>query len=360
MTALTIGSLFSGIGGLELGLEWAGLGPTLWQVERDPSARHWLAEHWPDAIRHDDVCAVGAHNLTPVDLICGGFPCQPHSVAGKRQGSNDERDLWGEFGRVVRELRPSYVVGENVPGLLTSDGGRFFNRVLSDLAALGFDVEWDVLSAADVGAPHLRERLFIVATSRGVGQADARRSRHERERRRADAHGPARALEGEARERERRGPDAGNRSAGVGRMAHASGGGRREERALGGGSGGGSGAFGAGGDRPLFGGEALGHAHGERGRGRGERRDAGNADASGEVVGWREAVPVRGLDGTVRLVPADAAARGPESPLYPVAHGVSGRVARLRAVGNAVVPQVAEVVGRLIVERERQRAEEAA
>jgi hypothetical protein len=315
MSRLTIGSLFSGIGGLELGLEWAGLGPALWQVEWEAANRHWLAQHWPDAVRHNDVCAVGAHNLEPVDVICGGFPCQPHSTAGLRKGSSDERDLWGEFGRVIRELRPRYVVGENVPGLLTSDGGRFFNRVLSDLAEAGFDVEWDVLSAADVGAPHLRERLFIIASER---VAHARRGGVQRLDRPCRDGVPPRPREGGSQQRERFRFDA------------------------------------------RGGGIALGHADGERGRGGRERPHAGDAGASGEVVPWREAVPLRGADGTVRLVPADAAARGPESPLWPVAHGVPGRVARLRAAGTAVVPQVAEVVGRMILAREQSLTESAA
>ena len=162
--SLTIGSLFSGVGGLERGLE-LGLGGavTRWQVEYEEHARLILAQHWPEAERHEDVRHVGAANLVPVDLICGGFPCQPFSTAGKQAGADDERHLWPHFARVVDELEPRWVVGENVPGLLAVDRGRTFGRILADLAGLGFHAEWHVFSAASTGARHLRNRLFLVA-----------------------------------------------------------------------------------------------------------------------------------------------------------------------------------------------------
>ena len=159
---MRVGSLFSGIGGLELGLEWAGM-QTAWQVERDPYACRVLAKHWPEVPRYDDIRTFKPADAPRVDLVCGGFPCQPHSVAGKRQASADERDLWGEFTRVICEAQPKWVVAENVPGLLSSEAGRFFGRVLRDLAALGFNAEWFVLPASAVGAPHRRDRVFIVA-----------------------------------------------------------------------------------------------------------------------------------------------------------------------------------------------------
>src|SRR5688500_13405878 len=112
---MTIGSLFSGIGGLELGLERAGLGHVVWQVEKDAYCRAVLARHWPEAERFEDVCEF--HPAGPVDLLCGGFPCQPWSVAGKQRGAADERHLWPEFARIIAESEPCIVVGENVPGL---------------------------------------------------------------------------------------------------------------------------------------------------------------------------------------------------------------------------------------------------
>ena len=159
---MKVGSLFSGIGGLELGLEWAGM-QTIWQVERDPYALKVLQKHWPEVPKHDDIRRFNAANAAGVDLVCGGFPCQPHSLAGKRGASGDERDLWGEMRRVIRDARPRWVVAENVPGLLSSEDGRYFGGVLGDLAALGYDASWFVLPAAAVGAPHQRDRVFIVA-----------------------------------------------------------------------------------------------------------------------------------------------------------------------------------------------------
>jgi len=156
----TIGSLFSGIGGLELGLERAGLGRVAWQAEIDPFCRAVLAKHWPDAVRFSDVKEVG-RGTARVDFICGGFPCQDVSLAGKRAGLDGARSgLWSEYARVISELEPKAVVIENVLGLRTLG----LRRVLSDLADLGFDAEWSDLAASDVGAPHRRRRLFIVAT----------------------------------------------------------------------------------------------------------------------------------------------------------------------------------------------------
>jgi len=163
---LTVGSLFAGIGGIDLGLERAGM-VVRWQVEIDEWCRRVLAKHWPDVERFGDVRECGKHNLAPVDLICGGFPCQPVSVAGRRKGDIDERWLWPEFIRVVREVGPRWVLAENVPGLLSADAGRLFGTVLRDLAESGYAVEWDCIPAAAVGAPHLRDRAFIVANSDG-------------------------------------------------------------------------------------------------------------------------------------------------------------------------------------------------
>lgn len=155
-----LGSLFSGIGGLELGIERATGARTRWQVEIDPFCRRVLERHWPDAQRFDDVRTVGVHNLEPVDILCGGFPCQDLSVAGRGAGLDGERSgLFFEVVRIVREIRPRYVLLENVAALLA----RGLGRVLGELAACRYDARWGVFSAAGVGAPHLRERIFILA-----------------------------------------------------------------------------------------------------------------------------------------------------------------------------------------------------
>ena len=166
---MRIGSLFSGIGGLELGLEWAGVGHTVWQVGREPFCLDVLAKHWPDAQRFDDVRTVGAHNLEPVDVICGGYPCQPFSHAGDRGGSADPRHLWPEFARIIRELRPRFAVLENVAAHLSLG----FGDVLGDLAGMGYDAEWGVLRASDFGAPHKRARVWVVGYSNSDVQSNS-------------------------------------------------------------------------------------------------------------------------------------------------------------------------------------------
>lgn len=162
---MKIGSLFSGIGGLELGLEAAiPSAAVVWQAECDPYARAVLAKHWPQVKRYNDVREINRKAERP-DVICGGFPCQDISNAGKQAGISGERSgLWSEYARIVRALRPRYVFVENVAALAS----RGLDRVLGDLAAIGFDAEWDLFRACDVGAPHLRERLFILAHANGA------------------------------------------------------------------------------------------------------------------------------------------------------------------------------------------------
>lgn len=159
---MRIGSLFSGIGGLELGLERSGLGHTVWQVEKDEYCRQILARHWPNAHRAERCEHVGARNLQPVDLICGGFPCQDISSAGKGAGLAGKRSrLWFAFARVVSEMRPRWVVVENV----ASGAKRWVDAVCTSLGQLGYETLPIPLSAQDVGAPHLRRRVFVIAYS---------------------------------------------------------------------------------------------------------------------------------------------------------------------------------------------------
>lgn len=185
---MTFGSLFSGIGGLDLGLERAGLA-CRWQVEVDPFARAVLERHWPGLRRHDDITTFHPDGTWEVDLVAGGFPCNDVSCAGRKLGIDGPRSgLWREFARVVRVLRPGLVLVENTPGL----AHRGLGRVLGDLATLGYDAEWEVLSAAGAGAPHLRERLFILAYPVGLGCApDAILRRAERGDVASEAVGPA-------------------------------------------------------------------------------------------------------------------------------------------------------------------------
>jgi DNA (cytosine-5)-methyltransferase 1 len=157
---LTAGSLFSGIGGFDLGLERAGM-RIAWQSEIDPYASAILKKHWPDVPNFGDIRNI--QNPPTVDVLCGGFPCQDISTAGKGAGINGERSgLWREYARIIGEVRPRFVLVENVSALLS----RGLGRVLGDLAALGFDAEWHCIPASAVGAPHQRDRIWIVAYAR--------------------------------------------------------------------------------------------------------------------------------------------------------------------------------------------------
>ena len=162
---IRIGSLFSGIGGFELGLERAiPNSTTLWQVEQDKFCQRILQKHWKDATIYDDVRTINKHNVAPIDILCGGFPCQDISIAGNGKGiiKNETRSgLWWEMHRIIDELQPRVAVLENVPAI-TFRGGL---DVIGSLAQIGYDAEWIVISAQQFGAPHKRERWFCVAYS---------------------------------------------------------------------------------------------------------------------------------------------------------------------------------------------------
>lgn len=157
---LTIGSLFSGIGGLERGLEMAGLGPVVFQCELDAFCNRVLAKHWPNVTRYSDVTSV--RDYPYVDIICGGFPCTDLSSAGKQAGLSGSRSgLWYHYARIIQKVRPRFVVVENV-----ASGARLWlPTVRRQLHLLGYDSTAYRISAADVGAPHLRRRIFVVANT---------------------------------------------------------------------------------------------------------------------------------------------------------------------------------------------------
>lgn len=170
---LTHLSLFSGIGGLDLAAEWAGF-KTVGQCECGDFQTKILQKHWPNVERWGDIRELNSDvffrrtGIERPTVISGGFPCQPHSVAGKRKASGDERDLWPEMRRVIGDIRPRWVVAENVPGLLSSENGRFFGRVLRDFSEMGYDVGWGTTSVFGAGGIHKRERISIVAHAGGL------------------------------------------------------------------------------------------------------------------------------------------------------------------------------------------------
>lgn len=358
---MTIGSLFSGIGGLELGFERAGLGPVIWQCEIDPFCRGVLAKHWPDAVRLEDVRTLGRSTVVPVDLVCGGFPCQDVSLAGRGAGiaEGTRSGLWIEFARILEELRPSIVVVENVPGLRN----RGLRRVLADLAALGFDASWTTLGAYEVGAPHRRDRLFIVAAD--PDRVDIRDIAERIEVRRNDVRASWETIACDVGS-EGASPDSeGERSRALGADSDAACDGTDRERssdaravcdrwdA--------SDAVCSGPQRPIdVAGEKLSHAPGSR-----DPRTAPDsaiprlegAELSG--IPREEGRIGSSFGGSARdeghggwLRDANGAWLPPVSPIRRVGDGIPNRShgRRLKALGNAVVPQCAELIGLAIVD----------
>jgi DNA (cytosine-5)-methyltransferase 1 len=160
---LTVGSLFSGIGGLDLGLERAGM-KVIWQSEIDPYCNKVLKKHWPEVPNHGNIKDIDWGTVERPNIICGGYPCQPFSTAGKRRGTDDPRHLWPWVRTAISELQPDYAILENVRGHLSMGG----LQVIGEIAEIGYDAEWRVVSAAGMGAPHRRDRIIIVAYPNGA------------------------------------------------------------------------------------------------------------------------------------------------------------------------------------------------
>ena len=194
---LKIGSLFSGIGGLDLAVEAVTGGRVAWQCERDPYCRRVLARHWPDVPIFEDVEEL--ENPPRVDVLAGGFPCQDISQAGKRKGIKDgeKSGLWREFARIIRVVRPRFIYLENVSAITFP--GRGLDLVLGDLAEIGFNAEWSCFRASDVGASHIRDRFFLVGwdPSRAFSDSerDGIRERREREREQYEEPRPSLSLD---------------------------------------------------------------------------------------------------------------------------------------------------------------------
>jgi len=183
---LTHLSLCTGAGGIDIAAEQAGF-QTVGQCEINDYAYRVLCKNFPNVKKWRDIKDVtiesfreriGGGRDVPT-IISAGFPCQPHSLAGKRFASDDERDLWGEVARILCEIKPRWFVGENVVGLLTSENGRFFGRVLRDLDEIGYHAAWGVWGACDVGAIHRRKRIFIIANSDSVRRSGMDKSKQE-------------------------------------------------------------------------------------------------------------------------------------------------------------------------------------
>jgi len=294
----------------------------IWQSEIDSYASAVLRKHWPHVPNHGDIRTITAASVERPDVLCGGFPCQDISNAGKRAGIDGERSgLWSEYARVIGELRPRYVIVENVSALL----GRGLERVLGDLAALGFDAEWHCIPASAVGAPHRRDRLWIVANANDAGLAEfgiGGLRQQERAQRRMDID-----------RRDCRPPRAVPAADEATDVAYANK--PRLERRLR---------------------ESLRERAGERavGTSRAYVADAGCEQArAGETTGlnytpeWGEATADAGERACKCRRPWRV-----EPNVGRVANGVPSRVDRLRCLGNAIVPQIAEIIGRAILASE--------
>jgi DNA (cytosine-5)-methyltransferase 1 len=265
---LTVGSLFSGIGGLDLGLERAGM-KVIWQSEIDPYCCKILRKHWPEVPNHGNIKEINWQTVERPDVICGGYPCQPFSQAGKRQGENDPRHLWPWVREAICHLRPKYAILENVRGHLNLG----FDTVLGQMAAIGYDARWDCIPAAALGAPHLRDRIFIIARP--------------------------------------------SRSKQCGALANSN-----DTRSWD--------ALCAGWDAPWHGSEIVADSDRER-----SEKCLFNNEQVSQLTDRSKSL-------------ADNWQTEPN--VGRVAHGIPNRVDRLRGLGNAVVPQVAEYIGRLITQ----------
>jgi len=174
--------LFSGIGGFSLGLERAGM-KTVAFCEFNPKCQKVLSKHWPNVHIHDDIRGLdGTQYRGTIDVVCGGFPCQDLSQAGGQAGFKGERSsLYREMLRVISECGPQYAIFENVPGLLAGESGRWFAKFLYDLAEIGYDAQWHCIPASYVGAPHQRDRVWIIAYPKSINELQDHKKQAERQ-----------------------------------------------------------------------------------------------------------------------------------------------------------------------------------
>ena len=365
--SLTVGSLFSGIGGLDLGLERAGM-RVIWQSEIDPYACKVLKKHWPEVPNYGDIKEIKWEKVARPDVICGGYPCQPFSQAGKRRGEEDPRHLWPWVREAISELQPRYAVLENVRGHLSMGG----LSVIGELASIGYDAEWCVVSAASVGANHRRDRIIIVAYPDSCNSSNGRQREviSSEDRSRRDDRGGSGSdtrevcMEG-ARQSQRNVADTDDAGGGTSRnqidenwstqkqgwddKSQSRTSGRRSTMAD------------TDGERL----ERRGRVQGSKSQSCGldiQSADIGRTSDMADADSWETCRRIRSISEDSGLVfGRENLRRGTEGyagwqwwefepDVGRVAHGVSSRVDRLKGLGNAVVPQVAEVIGRLIME----------
>jgi len=300
MDKLRVLDTFAGIGGFSLGLERTGGFETAAFCEIEPFCQRVLNKHWPDVPIYDDIRELNRERLESdgigrIDVITGGFPCQDLSVAGKQAGIEGERSgLWSELCRVIGDIRPRYAIMENVTALIGGDSGRWLGRVLGDLAEIGYDAEWHCIPASELGAHHHRDRVWIIAYPNEQRCNDRRYYREERQFQDDKEWGDKKAQ-----------PKRNERELGAGEIC-----------------------------------EVLANA--ERGR----QSRQGQLEQSLFAKAYREGKTANALAGGQPEI------WKAESELGRVADGIPDRAHRLKALGNAVVPQIPELIGRAILEAE--------
>ena len=318
--------LFSGIGGFALGLESTGGFETVGFCDNEPFAQKVLKKHWPDVPCYEDVRDVGVDTVgyRGVDIITGGFPCQPYSVAGK-QDPNDNRQLWPEMFRIIKEIRPTYVIGENVRNLISIREGVVFEQVCTDLEGEGYEVQTFVLPASAVNAPHQRYRCWIV----GI-MADSKFNEHREEIR-------ERSKEEKKIQRKYGKEDSTTRQSGRAsavwktsdRHGYVANSNSHERQHL---------------CRQKS--EQTQKTQQRSGkRGGSQKQDVANSDnARWEKQWWQESAQEE------QQTTQCGSWWSVEPSVGRVAHGIPNRVDRLKGLGNAVVPQIPAVLGRAILE----------
>lgn len=343
---LTFGSLFAGIGGFDLGLERAGMS-CVWQVEIDDYASKVLAKHWPKVQREKDIKECSAKNLKAVDLICGGFPCQDISQAGRGAGLAGEKSgLWFEMLRVIGDLQPRWVLVENVSAFAQ----RGLSTAVSGLSEIGYDCEWSVVSAQDVGAPHIRRRLWLIgrhtnSQSKSAqpvnARASSRLSKFINQSSPAGAHCQSNAQPADTNSKRLESRE---------EKPHAQLSNKQERD---------SGQMG----------EKIPHTDNKRVQGRYSQLAAqdqhGQTNTSvpcGANVSDTDSDRLQDSgQGRTETGAAYGSSQGSgrewwatEPAICRVAHGIPRRVDRLKCLGNAVVPQVVEAIGRCIIEADQE------
>ena len=318
--------LFSGIGGFSLGLERAGM-QTVQFVENDPYCQKVLAKNFPDVPIHGDIKTF--HYDKPVQLISGGFPCQPYSQAGKQRGKEDDRHLWGEYLRIIQEVRPGWIIGENVSGIVNME----LDQVLSDLESENYSHQSLVIPACAVNAPHRRDRVWIIAKSKSKGR-ECRETRKQGFDSQCEEKISGRRGSRNVGNSECNGLSTAKESGSSSSVSNNSPQGENK-------------TFQSTGTSGRRNNENVAHAKRKRQSGSRELERSCNTEknSTGETSwlnyggeGWK-----RNWDF--------------EPELGRVANGIPNRMDRLKGLGNAVVPQIVEIIGRAIMEIEENKSQ---